>query len=263
MVPTPEQISEIQVADMFPLIQRLRNFLMERRGFMATSKSPVEIETLVQHFGFTIHKRKNPEVILGRDIAVELGHPSTASRAIVLTTHKPECLVNGQISIVGPDLHEMDRNVKYPYAQVVMLSVKNHNIPNPFYLENAQYLFNRLAGYMVRSVPGKLWVRISKIGLNEGLRLETVGSALMAAYANEFEAIENIEVVFVTQSKEDVESLDQIATEANILTGHHKKLALGVDGEIECSELDCETCAEKPVCDNLRDITIKGRKQRK
>ena len=35
---------------------------------------------------------------------------------------------------------------------------------------------------------------------------------------------------------------------------------LGIDGEVECSELNCETCAEKPVCDSLRDIVIKRRK---
>ena len=60
-----------------------------------------------------------------------------------------------------------------------------------------------------------------------------------------------------------MESLTQIAVEADILSGHHKKLILGADGKIECSELNCEICDEKPVCDNLRDIAIKGREQRK
>jgi CO dehydrogenase/acetyl-CoA synthase beta subunit len=92
---------------------------------------------------------------------------------------------------------------------------------------------------------------------------ETVGSALIAAYKNAFRAIEKIEVVFVTQSKEDVESLNQIATEANILSGNHKKLILGADGDIECSEFNCETCDEKTVCDSLRDVVIIRRRQRR
>jgi hypothetical protein len=85
----------------------------------------------------------------------------------------------------------------------------------------------------------------------------------MAAYTNDFSAVQSTEVVFVTRSEEDVEALRQIATEANILSGRHKKLFLGADGDIECSELNCETCDEKPVCDSLRDVVIKRRGQSK
>jgi hypothetical protein len=66
--------------------------------------------------------------------------------------------------------------------------------------------------------------------------------------------------VFVTSSNDDVQALAQIATEAGILAGRHKKLVLGVDGDVECFELNCKTCDEKPVCDSLRDIVIKRRK---
>lgn len=259
----PEQYSKTQFVDMFPLVQRMRDFLVQRQQSTTRSMAPLKIDRLSQKFGFSIHKQNNPEVILARDLAVELGHPSTASRAIVLITHNLECIINGQISVVGPDLHEMNRNLKHPFAQVVMLGIKRFNPPNPFHIENTQYLFNRLPGYMVRSVPGKLWVRISNNGLARGMRLETVGAALIAAYTNDFAAVESIEVIFVTQSRKDVESLDQIATEANILSGKHKKLVLGADGDIECPELNCEICAEKPVCDSLRDIVIKRRGQRK
>ena len=257
------QDSEIQFADMFPLVQRVRDFLMQRQESIARSKAPLKIDALSQKFGFSLHRNNNPEIILARDVAVELGHPSTASRAIVLITQKPQCLVNGQISVVGPDLDGMDRNVNHAFAQVVMLGINKYNPPNPFHLGNTQYLFNRLPGYMVRSVPGRLWVRISNRCMEKGMRLAIVGSALIAAYTNDFAAVESIEIVFVTQSREDVESLNQIATEANILLGNHKKLVLGAQGEIECSELNCETCDEKPVCDNLRDIVIKRRRYRK
>jgi len=92
--------------------------------------------------------------------------------------------------------------------------------------------------------------------------MKTVGSALIAAYTRDFEAVEKAEVIFVTSCGEDVEALAKIASEAKILAGRHKKLVLGADGEVECPELDCESCEEKPVCDNLRDIVIKRRKRR-
>ena len=223
----PEQNSEIHFADMFPLVQRVRDVLMQRQESITRSVEPLKIDELSQKFGFSILGKNNPEVILARDVAVELGHPSTASRAITLITHKPQCIVNGQISVLGPDFHEMNSEGSNPLAQVVMLCINKNNPPNPFHLGNTQYLFNRLPGYMVRSVPGRLWVRISNRCMEKGMRLATVGSALMAAYTNDFAAVESAEIVFVTQSREDVESLNKIATEADILLGNHKKLVLG------------------------------------
>jgi hypothetical protein len=259
----PEQDSEINFIDMYPLINRVRSFVAERQQYISRSTSPVRIDELNQKFGFHLHKKNNPELILARDVAVELGHPATISRAILLMTDRAGHVVNGQISLVGPDLQEMDRTVKYPFAQVLMLSMKRHKPINPFYLENTQYLYNRLPGYMVRSVPGKLWVRVSQKSIQQGMRLSTVGSAIIAAYEQDIKAIEKIEIVFVTQSKEDVESLNPIAIEANILSGRHKKLYLGASGEIECTDLTCETCDEKSVCNSLRDVAVKRRGQRK
>jgi CO dehydrogenase/acetyl-CoA synthase beta subunit len=112
---------------------------------------------------------------------------------------------------------------------------------------------------MVRSIPGKLWVRISRAGLARGLSFEIIGSALTAAYSREFEGIRRVESLFFTSSLNDTEALEQVAIEANILAGRHKKLALNIDGDVECVEFNCGVCEEKPVCDNLRDIVIKRR----
>lgn len=251
------------VADMAPLLGRVREFLAERSVVTASCDAPLDRKELSERFGFSEKRKGRPEIVLGEDVALELGHPSTASKAIVLLSHQPGLVHNGRISIVGPDLDEMEGAVRYPFAQVVLLAVTPDQTPDPFELDNTQYLMHRLSGYMVRSVPGRLWVRISKSGRAAGLTLRTVGSALIAAYTHDFEGIEGVEVVFVTATPSDVESLSLIATEANILAGRHKKLALGVDGEVECQELNCESCEEKPVCDSLRDIVIKRRSQRK
>lgn len=251
------------VADMASLVGRVRQFLAERAGRTVSADAPCDIQALSERFGFSEKRKGRPEVILGEDVALELGHPSTASRAIVLLCHRPGLVQGGRISIVGPDLDEMEGGMRRPFAQVVMLSVRPEGMPDPFEIDSTQYLMHRLSGYMVRSVPGRLWVRISKAGRIAGLTLKTVGSALIAAYTRDFEGVEGAEVVFVTSSPSDVEALSQISTEANILAGRHKKLVLGVDGEVECRELACDTCDEQPVCDSLRDIAIKRRGKKK
>jgi CO dehydrogenase/acetyl-CoA synthase beta subunit len=251
------------VADMAPLIGRVREFLTERRDRTASFDLPYDRATLSEKFGFSEKRKGRPEVILGEDVAVELGHPSTASKGIVLLSHQAGLVRNGRVSIVGPDLDEMAGGIHHPLAQVVMLAVRPGRTPDPFETDNTQYLMHRLPGYMVRSVPGRLWVRISKEGRGGGLTLKTVGSALIAAYRGDFDGIDGVEVVFVTSSSSDVEALSQISTEANILAGRHKKLALGVDGEVECRDLNCDTCDEQEVCDSLRDIVIKRRSRKR
>jgi CO dehydrogenase/acetyl-CoA synthase beta subunit len=247
------------IADMAPLVGRVREFLAERTDETASCDAPYDLSALSERFGFSEKRKGRPEVILGEDVAVELGHPSTASQVLVLLSHQPELVQAGRISIVGPDLDAMEDGSRHPFAQVVMLAVKPGETPDPFETDNTQYLMHRLSGYMVRSVPGRLWVRISKAGRAAGLTLKTVGSALIAAYTHDFEVIEGAEVVFVTSSSDDVNALSQLSTEVNILAGRHKKLALGVDGEVECQDLNCDTCDEQPVCDSLRDIVIKRR----
>jgi CO dehydrogenase/acetyl-CoA synthase beta subunit len=250
------------VADMALLVRRVREFLENRAEHTASFDAPYDVNDLSEGFGFSEKRKGRPEVILGEDVAVELGHPSTASQAIVLLSHQPDLIRSGRISILGPDLGDLEDGGRHPFAQIVMLAVRPDQTPDPFDIDNTQYLMHRLSGYMVRSVPGRLWVRISRSGKAAGLSLKVVGSALIAAYTHDFDVIEGAEVVFVTSSSDDVSALSQIATEVNILSGRHKKLALGVDGEVECQDLNCDTCEEQPVCDSLRDIVIKRRSKK-
>ena len=247
------------VADMEPLIGRVREVLAERGERARSGPAPYDLPVLRERFGFSERKRGKTEVILAEDVGVELGHPSTASQATVLVSSTPGRVRHGQVSIVGPDLEEMAAGARPPFAQVVMLEVWPGEAPDPFELESTQYLMHRLPGYMVRSVPGRLWVRVGRRRLAAGLSLQVVGSALIAAYTRDFPGVTGAEVVFITSGVPDVEAFSQIATEAAILSGRHKKLVLGVDGEVECNDLNCNACDEKPVCDSLRDIVIKRR----
>jgi CO dehydrogenase/acetyl-CoA synthase beta subunit len=164
--------------------------------------------------------------------------------------------------VVGPDLDALKGRHRVPLAQVVMLAFGAGRTPDPFDMERLQFLTNRLPGYMVRSVPGRLWVRISRGALERGLDFHALGSCLVAAYLG-LEGVQAVEVLFVTAGVEAVEALGPVAVEADILAGRHRKLFLAADGGVECRELDCETCEEREVCDSLRDIVIRRRAPRR
>jgi len=252
--------AEPPLGDMAPLIRRLRALMAERADRTCSGPAQLDAEGLRHRFGFRDRGRGRAEIILGEDVALELGHPATASRAVVLTTYDPACVFGNRVSVVGPDLADMDPGRRIPLGQAVILDLDPQRLPDPFEMENTQFLMNRLPGFMVRSVPGKLWVRISRQARAAGMTLRTVGAALVAAYTGGFPGVRQAEAVFLTASPGDVEELGRIAAEAGILAGRHKKLVLGVDGQVECTQLDCEACEDKPVCDSLRDIVIQRRK---
>jgi hypothetical protein len=254
----------LTIAEMAPLIEDVRARMASRADEIARWTIGVgafDLQGFARRTGFAPRRRGRPEVVLGSDVAVELGHPSTASQSILLTTMVPGLVQPGRASLLGPDFERLTIAERRPFAQVVMLALKAGSAPDPFDLDSAQFLINRLPGYMVRAMPGRLWVRVSKAGRARGITLRTVAEALMAAFAGDFEEVEGVEIFFVTSSVADVEAFAPLALEASVISGRHKKLVLSPDGDLGCRELSCETCEEKPVCDDLREIVRERRRR--
>ncbi len=248
-------------ADRVRLVHRLRDTL-EPLGPPDAQRTaePGGVEALEARTGF--QPAGGPAVVVvGRQVARELGHPSTASEVVLLLTRSPECVVDGRVRLYGPDLDALPRGVPVPYGQVVVVAVGPSAAPDPFALERAQHLTNRLPGWMSRTVPGRLWVRVGASALSRGLSLLDVGEALVAVLRQGFAEVEAVEVVLVTQREAALVALGPVAQEARILAGQHKKLVLAPDGELECPDLDCDDCDEREVCDALRDVIIKRRRR--
>jgi CO dehydrogenase/acetyl-CoA synthase beta subunit len=249
---------------MAPLIRRLRRCVSD----YATPPVVQEVagfafRTLAARHGYARGGLERPEIVLAPDVALELGHPGTAAQSFVLLTCGDDVCA-GRLTRVGWDFDGLERRpvgptARRPFAQVVLLRVSPDCPPDPFVLDNAQYLTDRLPGYMVRSVPGRLWARISRAGRRAGLDLTILGQALMARYL-EIDGVEAVEVLFVTSSAQDVEALAPLAHEAHILSGQHKKLVLSDDGLVDCLDLSCEACDERALCDALRDVIVRRRR---
>jgi hypothetical protein len=252
----------LAVADMAPLVRRLQTFMAEHAAdARVVADGAVDPEALADRTGYRPRRGGPAEVVLGGDVGVELGHPAVGSQSLVLLTEAPGLVAPGRVTLVGPDVGALPRGTRQPFGQAVLIQRRPGPPPDPFALETAQYLVNRLPGYMVRTVPPRLWVRISRQALAAELDLASVGQALVATYTRDFTEIAEVEVVFVTQSEEAVAALASIAREAAILAGRHKKLRLAPDGELECPDLDCDQCDEREVCDALRDVIIKRRRR--
>jgi len=248
---------------MAPLMTRLEVWLADRRAHLNEVRAGrFDRQAFATRVGYRPAGRGAPQIVVGEEVALDLGHPRTASESFVLLTGIADMVAPGRIRWLGPDLPELPLRAEVPYAQVVLVRARPDTLPDPFALEAAQYLTDRLDGYMVRSVPGRLWVRLSRAARARRLGFETVGRALIASYAEGFPEIDAVEVVFVSSGIDDVRALAPIATEARVMAGHHRKLVLAPGGELECADLDCDSCEERPVCDSLREVVIKRRRRR-
>ncbi len=253
-------------ADFFRQIQRTRQTLGRWEDKLKVYHAPFTDEAGIKAFAGKINlsprKSGRASIVPADECAVELGAPGKANVNLVMWTGRPSLVEDGRINLVGPNI-KPGEEVSWPYAQVVMVELEPESEADPFSLESAQYLSNRLPGYMVRTVPGRLWARISRDAVASGLNFAALGGALIAAYKGDFPEIKAVEVLFVTESDDYVSELEPLAAETRILLGKNKKLVLVGDGEYECSELDCEECDEREVCDEVRDVIILRRKRNK
>jgi CO dehydrogenase/acetyl-CoA synthase beta subunit len=200
-------------------------------------------------------------IVLAEETAVELGSPGRASVNVMVWTDEPGRIQDGRVTLIGPDLSRMAGS-DHDYAQVVMLEVEPDTNIDVFRLETVQYLSGKVPGMMARMIPGRLWIRISERAMEKGHGFDIIGGALRETYLG-IKGVAGVESVFVTRDRETVERFSAVASEAKILTGRHKKIALGVDGDYECDELNCESCDDKEVCDDIREVVVIRRRKRR
>ncbi len=195
----------------------------------------------------------NPKIILRSDTFVELGEPAAGSCALVLWTETPTLIRDGRIRLIGPDIPHAG-GASLPFGQILLVGGTDLSAEEHQSLGQTQYVADQIEGYMVRSTSRNIWSRISNEAAAKGFCFETLGRALMAIYKTSVAKVQAMEAVFVTSGKDDVLQLNDIAREvrdigADIVKEHWK--ARGYD--LDC-DLDCRSCHDKDVCDDVRKI---------
>jgi CO dehydrogenase/acetyl-CoA synthase beta subunit len=192
-------------------------------------------------------------VILRSDTHVELGNPQMGSCGIVLWTADAATIADGRVTLVGPDIPESSGG-SLPFAQILFVGGRELGAGDYPAISQAQYVGDRIEGYMVRSSARSVWARVSKEAVEKGFDFACLGRALIGLYKSSLPKVEVIEVAFVTSASADVKGLESIATAAHqvgleMVNAHWK--ARGY--ELDCS-LDCKACHDKDVCDDVREV---------
>jgi CO dehydrogenase/acetyl-CoA synthase beta subunit len=245
--------------DMQALVTRARKLLAEARCGTESAGDPLRL--LEYRRSFDAGSEPANKILLAADTAVELGPPARASAHAVIWTAEPEMIRDGRVSLLGPDLAAC-LGAERDYAQIILLGIVRAPGLDLFRLEAIQFLTRRLPGVMARVVPGRLWLRVSHQAIAAGLDFALLGTALAEAFRREVRGILAVESVFITSDRAEVEKFSALAAEARIYSGRHRKISLGGAGDYECEELNCESCEEKPVCDQIREVTAIRRRTR-
>ena len=240
-------------------IGKLRDYVEEKRKYGRLIREmvcPETIEELLAGLPIRVGEAAGPKIILKEDTFVELGNPSIGGCSFVLWTNDLSLVKEGQITLLGPCIQEACGK-SLPFGQIILIAGAMLREEDHLDLEKAQYMIlEEIEGYMIRSVPRRMWTRVSNEAGGKGFSFENLGRALMAILRSKLPSVEALEVLFVTSNKEDVEELDSIAVEVEKVTNWFRKLKRSEDGIYECTADDCDDCPEKTVCDTVREVRV-------
>jgi CO dehydrogenase/acetyl-CoA synthase beta subunit len=197
----------------------------------------------------------NPGIILRGDTFLELGNPEAGSCSILLWTDDPSRVRDGRITLLGPDIPE-SADASLPFGQVLVVAGEGLTPEDHEKLQQAQHVSDQIEGYMVRSSSANLWSRVSKDVAAKGLDFESLGRALMSLVKSGASGVSAVELLFVTTSKQDVKHLDAVASQVKTLGSEMVKETWKAKGyDLDC-DLDCSSCSDRPVCDEIRDVIV-------
>ena len=240
-------------------LNRIHDYVgeMEEKGNSPrVYSSPTSVSELIEDLPIRVGAGASPGIILRSDTYIELGSPDAGSCALLLWTDNPLLVRDGTITLIGPDIAE-SRGASLPFAQVILVGGSELSVQEHSALEQSQYVADRIEGYMIKSTPERIWSRVGRNVAEKGFDFSVLGKALMVILKSEVAKVEAVEILFVTSGKDDVQRLDEIATQVRSISKNIVRenwLARGYD-ILECTfGWDCSTCTDKAVCDEIREV---------
>ncbi|MHC1592108.1 MAG: hypothetical protein ACXQS8_08470 [Candidatus Helarchaeales archaeon] len=231
-------------------------------------KLDLDVEKLRKSMKFKLDENSSNNIILKENTWVELGSPRSASVSIVLPVEDPLIVTPGKVTLLGPDIPE-SQGAELDFGQIILIG--GSDLPSEKYkkYERAANISNHLSGYMVRSVPRKLWCRVSTEAAKEGFSFESLARALMITYLENFPEIETIEIYFLTSKKAGVKELEKLGRKIQAklskpyVASIYKKYEEVLKKREDCEfDWECAECDYSQVCDEIEDMIKMMRKYR-
>ena len=140
------------------------------------------------------------ERIRRKNMQVELGGPSIKEK-FELAKVKPLIKIeDGKITIIGPDIKDMDEGKAYPLGILVEVAGSTLDQQLEGVIERRIHGYmNYIEGLMHLNQRYDIWIRIGKKAFKKGLNsFQYIGKVLYKLFKSELSIIEKIQITFIT-----------------------------------------------------------------
>lgn len=201
-------------------------------------------------------------LVMKSDTFLELGSPTAGSSAFALYTKDTSLIRDSRVCLIGPDIQTSSSPV-LPFGQVIMVGGEAFSAGDYQRLIQCQYIGDRIEGYMVKSMPGRIWTRISNEVAQKGFSFKFLAMALMKIIKTQIPNVTVVEALFVTSDKSDLQNLNEIGVSVSEIAHTLKKKhweTRGVDISDCAFGGDCGSCTDKSVCDAVKKAIHKKKR---
>jgi CO dehydrogenase/acetyl-CoA synthase beta subunit len=194
-------------------------------------------------------------LVMKSDTFLELGSPAAGSCAFALCS-ETSLIRDGRVRLIGPDVQESPSGA-IPFGQVIMAGGAALTDEEYQHLVQSQYTGDQIEGYMVKSIPGRIWGRVSNGAAQRGFDFRFLGAALMRIVKTRVPQATAAEVLFVTSGTADVGRLADIGDRVSVIGREMRRRVWekrGIDISACAFGGDCGSCGDRAVCAEVRKI---------
>jgi len=193
-----------------------------------------------EKFPFDINPMYEGERIRKTGLYAELGGQNKPGFELVLFEPEPENIKDGEVSLIGPDLEDMEEGGKYAYGMIYRVYGEQIEKDLEAVIERRNHEYQSyIQGYMHLNQRGEIWVRISKDAVKKGLKsLKQIGRASIMLFKAELPFIERMEATFIT----DEEEVEKRLEEANEIYKARDEKTRGLHDEDVDEFYQCTLC---------------------
>jgi acetyl-CoA decarbonylase/synthase complex subunit beta len=143
------------------------------------------------------------ERIRRQDLHAELGGPDIKEKFELARVKKAEEVEDGKITIVGPDLKDMEEGKSYPFGVIIEVAGAKLEPELEGVIERRIHAYcNYIEGFMHLNQRYDIWLRLNKKSFQKGLNsFNYIGKVLFKLFKSELPIIEKMQITFTTDPK--------------------------------------------------------------
>jgi acetyl-CoA decarbonylase/synthase complex subunit beta len=140
------------------------------------------------------------ERIRRNDMQVELGGPDLKEKFELARVKKPEEVEDGKVTVIGPDLKDMQEGKSYPLGILIEVAGSKLEPELEGVIERRIHAYcNYIEGFMHLNQRYDIWLRLGKKSFQKGLdSFDYIGRVLHRLFKSELPIIEKMQVTFIT-----------------------------------------------------------------